>query len=71
MTTTTTISTIKTLTDGTLLRVARDLCADSGEVNPEYVRGCAEVIIDLTMGLTMDEHKDDLITWLGAPLDRS
>lgn len=57
--------------DAIMLTTARDLCADSGETNPEYVRGCAEMLIDATMGLNQDEHKDDLIAWLGSPLDRS
>lgn len=45
---------------------ARRLCAESGETNPEYVRATAELLIDMTPGLTMDEHKDTLIAWLGS-----
>ena len=53
--------------DSNLLAAARDLCADSGDTNPEYVRGIAELIIDSSYGLTQDEHKDLLIEFLGAP----
>lgn len=55
--------------DQTALNAARDLCADSGDHNPEYVRACAEMLIDTSYGrINNDEHKDDLIAWLGAPL---
>lgn len=56
------------LLDPVMIRAARDLCADSGKTNPEYVRGIAELIIDTSVGLTSDEHKDALIAWLGSPL---
>lgn len=47
------------------LRAARDLCAGSGATNPEYVRGQAELLIDTTYGLSMDD-KADLIAYLGG-----
>ena len=43
-------------------QAARDLCLGAVE-NSEYVRGCAEVLIDSHPGLTMDD-KDALIEWL-------
>ncbi len=51
----------------THLLAARDLCAGAAD-NVEYVRGIAELLIDTTHGVTMDEHKDMLIAYLGAPL---
>jgi hypothetical protein len=53
---------------GPVLRAARDLCADAGDLNPEYVRGQAELLIDCHDYLTMDEHKEALIAYLGSPL---
>lgn len=60
------MSTATNLPDVNVLVAARDLCADAG--NTEYVRGIAELIIDLTVGLDQDKHKDALIKFLGAPL---
>lgn len=50
------------------LQAARLLCADSEE-NGEYVRGVAELLIDMTPDTSMDD-KEDLIAWLGAPTVR-
>lgn len=54
--------------DQDLLKAARSMCEDAAE-NAEYVRGIAEFLIDTSgdAGLTMDEHRDDLMAWLGAP----
>jgi len=52
----------------TITAVARDLCADSAD-NKEYVRACAEMVIDLSGGLlSNDVDKDRLIEFLGEPL---
>lgn len=57
------------LIDTLLLDNARSLCAESIlNGNVEYVRGCAELIIDSTLGLSQDEHKQPLIDFLGGPL---
>lgn len=53
--------------DPNLLAAARDLCADAGDDNPEYVRGCAELIIEVSVGLSQDDAKAGLIQFLGAP----
>ena len=54
--------------DADLLLAARELCADSGDTNPEYVRACAELIRDVTPGLVgVDGVKEVLIDFLGAP----
>lgn len=55
--------------DANLIVAARDLCADSGDTNPEYVRACAELIRDVTPGLGgVDGVIEVLTDFLGAPL---
>lgn len=55
--------------DADLVVAARDLCADSGDTNPEYVRACAELIRDVTPGLGgVDGVIEVLTDFLGAPL---
>jgi hypothetical protein len=46
------------------LTAARNLCAGSLAHNPEYVRGVAEVLIDLSYGASQNEWKDALMRWL-------
>lgn len=48
-----------------LMRTARAFC--EGTDNAEYVRGQAELIIDSTVGLDMDD-RDDLMEWLSRPV---
>lgn len=58
---------IGTLVDPVLWRVARMFCADTD--NTEYVRGQAELIIDMTPHLTQDD-KAAVISALTAPLTK-
>lgn len=53
----------------TLLRNGRLLCDGSLRHNPEYVRGVAELIIDMTPGASQDVWKESLMAYLdGQPV---
>lgn len=50
-----------TLTLDEMIDTARNLVGDSVDSNPEYVRGIAEFIVDITPGLNQNSHKSAIL----------
>lgn len=44
-----------------LLDTARELIGDDPDVNSEYVRALAEMIVDITPGLNQNSHRDAIL----------